>query len=369
MIRITADEAWWDAHDAIVRFGHVCESREGTTREVNAHVIGVETFRMRNFIISRPSLMPSPHYACAEALWYLLADSDTAFLVPYAPSYAKNWAEPNGRAHGTNYGDRANKWEGLLSTSDFTSSADFNRVKNLRNRQLDLALQVMREHPNTRRCILQLWRPSDLAHTLLQSTKTVPCNTQLQFIIRCGRLDMHVYVRSQDIWYGLTYDIFTLSMLQMVIAHALGVDPGTHHRYIASMHAYERDWNKLTTGVEDTRSQWKKPLDSGFDDVKYKSPTVEAFDAVSTVGRIEKTAQTNPNEAADLIWQNTVAIGTCLTDIAVGVVHFWCLKNDLARTAEQLEQHVTDRGLRGALQIKRERMMNKNELIREDGPR
>ncbi len=54
-----------------------------------------------------------------------------------------------------------------------------------------------------------------------------------RFFLRDGRLHMHTTMRSQDVWLGFCYDIFTATMLQELLAGWLGAELGSY-RLIAS---------------------------------------------------------------------------------------------------------------------------------------
>jgi hypothetical protein len=60
-------------------------------------------------------------------------------------------------------------------------------------------------------------------------------------------------MRSNDAWYGLSYDVFMFTTLQRTIADVLGIEAGpyTHHAY--SLHVYERDLSAIDAL---TRSGW-----------------------------------------------------------------------------------------------------------------
>ena len=73
------------------------------------------------------------------------------------------------------------------------------------------------------------------ANELKQDNDSRPCTTGMQFLIRDGLLNAVVNMRSQDIVYGMTYDIFTFTMvakaLQLLLysSYDLMVDIGYLH--------------------------------------------------------------------------------------------------------------------------------------------
>lgn len=92
--------------------------------------------------------------------------------------------------------------------------------------------------PDSRQAVITLWDPwKDNA----LGKRDYPCTTMLQFLIRGGKLILHVTMRSNDVYWGLTYDVFQFTQLQLSLATALGLEPGHYHHHAVSLHIYERD--------------------------------------------------------------------------------------------------------------------------------
>lgn len=76
-------------------------------------------------------------------------------------------------------------------------------------------------------------------------TKDTPCTLNLNFLIRENKLNLIVYMRSNDIIWGTPYDIFMFTMLQEVIANSLGLDLGWYKHIPTSLHVYEEHYDLL----------------------------------------------------------------------------------------------------------------------------
>jgi thymidylate synthase len=63
----------------------------------------------------------------------------------------------------------------------------------------------------------------------------------MQFFVRERKLDAVVYMRSNDIYLGLPYDVFVFTMLQELFALELGLELGRYHHMVGSLHLYEAD--------------------------------------------------------------------------------------------------------------------------------
>lgn len=76
-------------------------------------------------------------------------------------------------------------------------------------------------------------------------TKDVPCTLSIQFIVRNEKLNAITTMRSNDIIWGLPYDIFMFTNLQQVIANTLNLKLGWYEHNPTSMHVYSNHYNML----------------------------------------------------------------------------------------------------------------------------
>lgn len=112
--------------------------------------------------------------------------------------------------------------------------------------QLDLLVTHLKDHPDSRRAVLQMWSVDDLEKIVNDPhCKDVPCNTQVYFKIRNNHLDMTVNCRSNDIIWG-TYgaNAVHFSILQEYMAARLGVPLGLYYHLSDSFHAYKDVYEK-----------------------------------------------------------------------------------------------------------------------------
>ena len=62
---------------------------------------------------------------------------------------------------------------------------------------------------------------------------------------------MTVYMRSNDIWMGLPYDVFSFTCMQILLAFKLGVGIGTYTHHAASLHLYKRDYDTALDNMQE----------------------------------------------------------------------------------------------------------------------
>ncbi len=110
--------------------------------------------------------------------------------------------------------------------------------------QIEALVDLLRNHPNTRRAVLQIW---DGKLDLGADSKDIPCNDLIFFKLRGGVLHMTVSCRSNDmVWGAYGANAVQFSMLQEYIAGRLGCAVGRYVQVSDSFHVYVNEqWDKL----------------------------------------------------------------------------------------------------------------------------
>ena len=104
-------------------------------------------------------------------------------------------------------------------------------------------IRRLRGDASTRQAVLTLWHPEkDLTRDGLHD---YPCTLTLHFMIRNDKLNLHVTMRSNDVWLGTSLDIFMFTQLQHTVANVLGIEVGRYFHTANSLHVYERDIPKV----------------------------------------------------------------------------------------------------------------------------
>ncbi|MEV0898187.1 thymidylate synthase [Actinoplanes sp. NPDC049802] len=194
----------------VLQQGHFAAPRGMATTEVlGAHLCLTQP--RRRFIDVPPARLLNPAFAVAEALW-ILSGSDDPWIFTYNRSLAQ-YAD-DGRLQGA-YGPRMRRWQGEVD-------------------QLDYVRRLLTRDPDSRQAVIQLYDPQRDT----TGTRDVPCTLNYRFFVRRGRLDMHTTMRSNDVWLGLPYDLFTATLIQELMAGWLGVELGSYHHHVDSLHLY-----------------------------------------------------------------------------------------------------------------------------------
>ena len=152
-------------------------------------------------------------YAEAEWKWYMSGDRNINKLGQIygkIPPIWKRMANIDGNVN-SNYGYQ---WE--------------------RNYQLDQVVAILRENPSTRRAAISIYDGKEIT----SYSKDTPCTYAVQFTILNNKLNMSVYMRSNDLWYGFCIDQYCFSMLQQHVSERLSIDVGTYYHHAHNLHLY-----------------------------------------------------------------------------------------------------------------------------------
>lgn len=106
---------------------------------------------------------------------------------------------------------------------------------------LQTALAVLKKTPDSRQCVVSLWRPDDLI-TAYEGTKNdLPCTLSWQFFIRNNALHLSGHMRSNDVWLGFPYDVYVNTCIQRMMAGTLKLAVGDYVHSVGSMHLYDKN--------------------------------------------------------------------------------------------------------------------------------
>lgn len=101
--------------------------------------------------------------------------------------------------------------------------------------QLIAVIDTLRQDPTTRQAVLTMWDPADL----VKITKDKACNLQALFDRRGGVLNLTVFNRSNDIWWGAYgANAVQFSILQEFVAQSLGIEVGVYRQISNNFHLY-----------------------------------------------------------------------------------------------------------------------------------
>lgn len=105
--------------------------------------------------------------------------------------------------------------------------------------QLPRMIERLTSDLDTRQAVVTIWDP--LLDLYEDKLTDYPCTNHMHFMVRDGKVDLHVLMRSNDVWWGLAHDVFQFTQLQLTVASVIGLPVGRYFHHANSLHAYERD--------------------------------------------------------------------------------------------------------------------------------
>jgi thymidylate synthase len=140
-----------------------------------------------------------------ELLWFLKGDTNIRYLRDNEVTIWDEWADENGDL-GPVYGAQWRTWR----------TADGRQID-----QIQRALDMIRNEPNSRRIIVSAWNVGELEQMAL-----APCHALFQFHVAQGRLSCQLYQRSADVFLGVPFNIASYALLLHMMAQQTNLAPG-----------------------------------------------------------------------------------------------------------------------------------------------
>lgn len=167
----------------------------------------------------------NPKYAITEWLWYLSGNASITNIC----KFASIWGQIK---------DKDNKVESNYGTYMLGDQWQF--VKS------ELA-----HDEDSRRCTIVIHQP----YHKQKNIADMPCTQYLQFFIRNNKLHMGVSMRSNDVVFGFSNDVFTFTLFQQLMLNDLRVhfptlELGSYYHTTGSMHIYNRHYSMLDIDFE-----------------------------------------------------------------------------------------------------------------------
>ena len=127
--------------------------------------------------------------------------------------------------------------------------------------QLSYIIRTLKNDPNSRRAITEIWIPSELEDMVL-----TPCVHLTQWSISNNKLILEVRARSTDVGLGLVSNVSQYSILQKLVADEIGVEVGEFIWSSHNYHIYTRHVDGLKKQIESTQEtkDWRLVIPENF---------------------------------------------------------------------------------------------------------
>jgi thymidylate synthase len=269
------DDLLHEVYERLLKRGRIVVATKGEAREAIGVLIELSNPRARLSSSEGRQVLFS---SLGEFLWYLSGSDDYDFIKYYIPKY-----KPDG--------------DGISTVR----AAYGPRLKSDQKDQIQWVISLLKDaaRSTTRRAVIPIFSESDTYPSLPE----VPCTCTLQFFLRHNRLEMVTYMRSNDAYRGLPSDIFSFTLIQELIARALGVELGKYRHMIGNLHLYTAD-NSQAMHFLDEGWQSRIPMPP--------MPLGDPFEHLREVIRLEKVLRESkdvkPPKTLPSFWQDIVQL-------------------------------------------------------------
>jgi thymidylate synthase len=174
-----------------------------------------------------------------ELLWFLRGDTNVRYLNENGVTIWDEWATQDGEL-GPVYGAQWRNWV----------APDGRHID-----QISRLLRDLRERPHSRRHIVSAWNPALLPDETYSPSENAarglqalpPCHTMFQFHVSEGRLSCQLYQRSADVFLGVPFNIASYSLLTMMVAQVVDLQPGDFVHTFGDVHIYLNHLDQVET--------------------------------------------------------------------------------------------------------------------------
>ncbi len=169
-----------------------------------------------------------------ELLWFVSGSDSVKYLHEHNIKYWDGFLHEGSDSLGRIYGVQWRHWRRPDGT-------EFD--------QLEWAIDQIKTNPDSKGILVSAWNAGELDEMRLP-----PCHTMFQFDVTKGKLSLHLYQRSWDVFLGAPFNIAQYALLLHMVAHLTKLEPRELIISAGSAHLYK---NHKEPAIEQLR---RKPM-------------------------------------------------------------------------------------------------------------
>jgi thymidylate synthase len=208
----------------IMENGSDREGRNGFTRGVFTREL---RFKMADGFPATTTKKLAFRSVAAELFWFMSGESDNRILQRlgceiWTPNANSDYWKPKAKFEGDLgrvYGVQWRHWQ----RPDGKTTVD----------QLASVIEKIKKDPNDRRLIVTAWNPGEIDEMALP-----PCHMMFQFFVTDGKLSLHMFQRSCDMFLGVPFNIASYAILLHLVAQMTNLIPDELILTLGDAHIY-----------------------------------------------------------------------------------------------------------------------------------
>jgi thymidylate synthase len=149
--------------------------------------------------------------------------------------------------------------------------------------QLEWAISELKTTPFRKSIVVSAWNPEFIYEMAApgKSMALPPCHSLFQFNVSEGKLSLHLYQRSADLFLGVPFNIASYSLFTMMIAQVVGLKPGYFVHTFGDVHIYSNHFKQAKEQVKRKPRKFPtmkiNPKVKNIDKFKFEDFTLENY--------------------------------------------------------------------------------------------
>lgn len=181
----------------------------------------------------------------AESLWMVLGSNDLDDLPGHFVRSIYNFSD-DGHTWRGGYAPRLRGYTGI--SNQYYRSLNSYSIRKMEDKakdsfvtidQLKYVIETLSKEPTSRQALITIHDPAKDSQLGLK-TRDIPCTRSLHFMIVDGKLNLYVWMRSNDAVFGFSaVNLYNFTLMQQYVAKILGVPLGSYYHIADNFHYYE----------------------------------------------------------------------------------------------------------------------------------
>lgn len=234
-----------DVLKKIYETGTDVEGRNGKTRKLFAQQM---RFDLRNGFPAVTTKKLAFKAVKSELLWFIEGSDNNSRLKELNDSEKTIWTA-NAEA---DYWKPKASFDGDLGRIYGVQWRHWKKPDGTEVDQLAQVIERIKTDPYDRRLIVTAWNPGELDQMALP-----PCHMMFQFFVADGKLSIHMYQRSCDMFLGVPFNIASYALLLSMIAQVTNLTPHECVLTLGDAHIYHDHFEAVQEQI--TRQPYELP--------------------------------------------------------------------------------------------------------------